>query len=86
MTPGLATSARSQSNPDGSKLPLDFKFNGWGLKFAADKDNLITSRLNALGLFAHRVENRLNFVLEGGSIESDGKRHAADHRRMSAVT
>lgn len=58
---------------DGSKLLLDFKFNGWGLKFAADKDNLITSRLNALGLFAHRVENRLNFVLEGGSIESDGK-------------
>ena len=57
---------------DGSLLLLDFKFNGWGLKFAADKDNLITSRLAAMNLFDAEVENCLNFVLEGGSIESDG--------------
>ena len=31
---------------DGSAATLlDFKFNGWGLKFASDKDNLITRRL-----------------------------------------
>lgn len=58
---------------EGRLLPLDFKFNGWGLKFAADKDNLITSRLDALGFFNSGIENRLNFVLEGGSIESDGE-------------
>lgn len=52
---------------------LDFGFNGWGLKFAADKDNLITSRLNTLGEFNAGIENRLNFVLEGGSVESDGE-------------
>lgn len=51
---------------------LDFKFNGWGLKFAADKDNIITSRLSEEEIFACERENRLNFVLEGGSIESDG--------------
>ena len=51
----------------------DFKFNGWGLKFAADKDNLITSRLFDSGMFKGDYSNNLNFVLEGGSIESDGK-------------
>ena len=51
----------------------DFKFNGWGLKFAADKDNLITSRLFDSGMFKGEYSNNLNFVLEGGSIESDGK-------------
>ena len=50
----------------------DFKFNGWGLKFASDKDNLITSRLCDSGIFTARRINRLGFVLEGGSIESDG--------------
>ncbi len=58
---------------DGSLRLLDFKFNGWGLKFAADKDNLISSRLAGLGHFAAPMENRLNFVLEGGSVESDGE-------------
>lgn len=53
---------------DGSNLRLfDFTFNGWGMKFAADKDNLVNSRL-----FAETV-NRRGFVLEGGSIESDGR-------------
>ena len=51
---------------------MDFKFNGWGLKFAADKDNLITSNLVKNGVLTGRVDNHLGFVLEGGSIESDG--------------
>lgn len=51
---------------------LDFKFNGWGLKFASDKDNLITRQLLEGGALKGRYENHLNFVLEGGSIESDG--------------
>lgn len=52
---------------------LDFAFNGWGLKFAANLDNLITSRIHEHRLFNGEYINRLNFVLEGGSIESDGK-------------
>jgi agmatine/peptidylarginine deiminase len=55
---------------DGTNIPCDFKFNGWGLKFAADRDNLATSRL---GIFKTAPENHLSFVLEGGSIESDGQ-------------
>lgn len=51
---------------------LDFCFNGWGLKFASNKDNRITRELFHAGVINTNYENRLNFVLEGGSIESDG--------------
>lgn len=57
---------------DGTLVFNDFKFNGWGLKFAADRDNLATSALYRTGLLAGTLANRLGFVLEGGSIESDG--------------
>lgn len=56
---------------DGPSL-LDFKFNGWGLKFSSDKDNLITRHAVEAGMLQGRYVNRLGFVLEGGSIESDG--------------
>ena len=49
---------------------LDFTFNGWGLKFASDKDNQITRRAVETGILKGRYVNRLGFVLEGGSIES----------------
>ncbi len=51
---------------------LDFTFNGWGLKFASDHDNLITRKLTKEGILNGEYKNRLDFVLEGGSIESDG--------------
>lgn len=60
-------------NADGTLSANDFKFNGWGLKFAADRDNLVTSQLLATGIFDCKRINRLGFVLEGGAIESDGK-------------
>ncbi len=50
---------------------LDFGFNGWGLKFAADQDNQLTRRLKAQGLLIPRL-NTIGLILEGGSIESDG--------------
>lgn len=52
---------------------LDFQFNGWGLKFAADKDNLITTRLYEAGTFGDIPMETVRFVLEGGGIESDGQ-------------
>lgn len=56
----------------GAPVLLDFVFNGWGLKFAADKDNLITHRAVEAQLLNGLYDNQLGFVLEGGSIESDG--------------
>ncbi len=58
---------------DAAMVPLDFTFNGWGMKFAADRDNLITSRMAEKALFASQPEGHREFVLEGGSIESDGR-------------
>lgn len=52
---------------------LDFKFNGWGLKFASNYDNLVTAECRRQNRLAGEYENRLNFVLEGGSMETDGK-------------
>ncbi|MDE6741143.1 MAG: agmatine deiminase family protein [Muribaculaceae bacterium] len=53
---------------------LDFGFNGWGLKFAADKDNLVNLQLNDKGIIAPLIyRNEREFVLEGGSVESDGQ-------------
>ena len=60
---------------DGLPKVYDFVFNGWGMKFAADMDNLITRRLSSMNTFAKDVEviNMQPFVFEGGSIESDGQ-------------
>lgn len=52
---------------------LDFRFNGWGDKFAADRDNALNRRLFKLGAFKGEYSDEGDFVLEGGSIESDGK-------------
>ena len=52
---------------------LDFCFNGWGEKFQSDKDNSINRQLYFMGTFNGTLENHKDFVLEGGSIESDGK-------------
>lgn len=62
---------------EGNSLPvrlLDFCFNGWGEKFAAEKDNSINRQLYEAGLLQGTMENHKDFVLEGGSIESDGDR------------
>jgi agmatine deiminase len=57
---------------DGRPLLLDFVFNGWGGKFAADLDNQITPCLHAAGAFGATARETVDLVLEGGGIESDG--------------
>ena len=52
---------------------LNFRFNGWGDKFPATLDNQITGQMAAHGLFQYPVEIHDDFVLEGGSIESNGE-------------
>ena len=58
---------------NGKKILLDFCFNGWCEKFPANLDNAINRHLYEQGLISGTYENHLDFVLEGGSIESDGK-------------
>ena len=58
---------------NGHRRLLDYKFNGWGEKFEASLDNAINRRLYNLGEIAGEYSDNLDFVLEGGSIESDGR-------------
>jgi agmatine/peptidylarginine deiminase len=58
---------------DGTPVYNDFCFNGWGLKFASNFDNLVTRKMVFAGLLKGAYHNELGFVLEGGSIESDGE-------------
>lgn len=52
---------------------LDFCFNGWGKKFESSLDNAINKKIYDAGIVKGVYENMLEWVLEGGSIESDGK-------------
>lgn len=74
---------RSTSNAQRSTL-LDFQFNGWGKKFPAEKDNAINKHLWQSGILSSLLaphstlleihyQDHNDFVLEGGSIESDGR-------------
>ena len=52
---------------------LDFCFNGWGEKFESELDNAINRRVYDEGKVKGEYVDCLDFVLEGGSIESDGQ-------------
>lgn len=60
-------------NDRGSTRLLDFQFNGWGEKFPASQDNAINRHIFDEGLLNGEYVSQLDFVLEGGSIESDGR-------------
>jgi agmatine deiminase len=52
---------------------LDFGFNGWGGKYPHDLDNRITRALHAQVAFGDTPIERVDLILEGGSIEVDGQ-------------
>jgi agmatine/peptidylarginine deiminase len=56
----------------GAKL-VDFRFNGWGGKYPHEADAQLAQRLYATGLLGDIPMDRIEFTLEGGSVESDGE-------------
>ena len=52
---------------------LNFIFDGWGEKFEASLDNRVNSTLHKKGYMGITPLEDIDFVLEGGSIESDGE-------------
>lgn len=55
------------------RILMDFQFNAWGMKFASNHDNQINRNLHEADAVKGEYINCLDFVLEGGSIESDGE-------------
>lgn len=68
--------AHGSDNGNNSKTSeivlLDFIFNGWGNKFDSTQDNQITQKLHNLNILKGKLIS-LPFVLEGGSIDTNGK-------------
>lgn len=54
---------------DGEVVLYDFEFTAWGGKFGARRDNALTQALKHH--YPNRVE-QIDFILEGGGIESNG--------------
>lgn len=61
------------SDGKGRLRMADFRFNGWGEKFASERDNLLGRELHRQGVFSCEMTHWDDFVLEGGSIETDGE-------------
>ncbi|MGO1462442.1 MAG: agmatine deiminase family protein [Oleiphilaceae bacterium] len=58
---------------DNKPTLLDFRFNAWGEKFPWEKDDALNRHLANHGAFGINPMQSVDFVLEGGSIESDGE-------------
>jgi agmatine/peptidylarginine deiminase len=66
------TAPLSAMTPTGIRL-IDFRFNGWGQKYPHDADAQLAQNLYASGVFEDIPLEKMDMVLEGGSIESDGQ-------------
>ncbi len=55
------------------KVLLDFRFDGWGGKYEAELDDAVGRYLGKKGYFGTTPIKRVEFTLEGGSIECDGE-------------
>ncbi|MBN9287433.1 MAG: hypothetical protein BGO43_01765 [Gammaproteobacteria bacterium 39-13] len=54
-------------------IQCDFKFNAWGKKYDYEFDDAIPSALFKSQLLKGYLAEKIDFVLEGGSIETDGQ-------------
>lgn len=52
---------------------VDFRFTGWGGKFEGGRDDRLIEALVERGVFQAAEHRRIDWALEGGAIESDGK-------------
>jgi agmatine/peptidylarginine deiminase len=59
---------------DGDRFRLvDFRFTGWGGKFEGGRDDRLVGTLVERGAFVAAEHRRVDWALEGGAIESDGR-------------
>jgi len=60
-------------NKGDAPLLCDFRFNGWGGKYPSGRDDAITTRLARAGVFGTTPVMPIDWVMEGGSIDTDGR-------------
>jgi agmatine/peptidylarginine deiminase len=72
---------------------LNFRFNGWGNKYPHHEDNALNHKLLPQKPFCGLNHSDIEFILEGGSIESDGidtlmttKQCLLNHNRNNDLT
>jgi agmatine deiminase len=58
---------------DNQRELIDFRFNGWGNKYESSLDDMVTKALHDKWHFMMSPLYYSDFILEGGSIESDGQ-------------
>ena len=58
---------------EGALKYLNFQFNGWGEKYDFSDDNVLNNKLANAKFFKGKPHHDIDFILEGGSIESDGE-------------
>jgi agmatine/peptidylarginine deiminase len=58
---------------DGQPVWLDFRFNAWGGKYPCQRDNAATAKIHECLFSKNYQYRRVDMVLEGGSIDSDGQ-------------
>lgn len=61
------------TDDEGEFTLLDFRFTGWGGKFAAADDDALVAHLHDSGVFVATRHARIEFALEGGAIDGDGQ-------------
>lgn len=52
---------------------LDFRFDGWGGRHPSARDDALVAHLHGQGVFGETPRERVDLVLEGGAIDSDGR-------------
>ncbi len=57
---------------EGAITHLNFLFNGWGEKYQHQNDNALNHKLLNAKPFKGKAHKDIDFILEGGSVESDG--------------
>ena len=57
---------------DGAPRLIDFRFDGWGGKFPAHRDDQVARTLARAGWFSDAPLERIETVAEGGNLDSDG--------------
>ena len=58
---------------EGALKYLNFQFNGWGEKYDFANDNALNHKLANAKFFKGNAHHDIDFILEGGSVESDGE-------------